>query len=58
MGQQTGDQTQLLYLFNLVDRIPADHLQRRINPIVTAVLTGIRIAGEAMLGPVRSPSGQ
>ena len=29
MGQQTGDQSQLFYLFNLERRIPADHLLRR-----------------------------
>ncbi len=32
MGQQTGDQSQLFYLFNLEQRIPARHLLRRINP--------------------------
>jgi hypothetical protein len=26
MGRQAGDQRQLFYLFNLEDRIPADHL--------------------------------
>jgi hypothetical protein len=31
MGQQTGDQSQLFYLFNLERRIPAGHLLRRIN---------------------------
>jgi transposase len=36
MGRQTGDQSQLLfYLFNLEERIPANHLLRRLNPIVT-----------------------
>jgi hypothetical protein len=35
MGRQTGDQSQLFYLFNLEQRIPASHLLRRINPIVT-----------------------
>jgi transposase len=38
MGRQTGDQSQLFYLFNLEERIPANHLLRRINPIVTRVL--------------------
>lgn len=42
MGRQTGDQSQLFYLFNLEQRIPADHLLRRINPIVTQVLAGLR----------------
>ena len=32
MGRQTGDQSQLFYLFNLEERIPASHLLRRINP--------------------------
>ena len=35
MGRQTGDQSQLFYLFNLEQRIPRSHLLRRINPGVT-----------------------
>jgi hypothetical protein len=42
MGRQTGDQRQLFYLFNLERRIPASHLLRRINPIVTRVLADLR----------------
>lgn len=42
MGLQAGDQRQLFYLFNLEKRIPADHLLRRINPIVTRVLADLR----------------
>jgi hypothetical protein len=42
MGRQGGDQRQLFYLFNLEDRIPAEHLLSRINPIVTAVLGDLR----------------
>src|SRR5215813_12252457 len=42
MGRQAGDQRQLFYLFNLEDRIPPDHLLRRINPIVTVVLADLR----------------
>jgi hypothetical protein len=42
MGQQTGDQSQLFYLFNLEKRIPTHHLLRRINPIVTRVLADLR----------------
>jgi transposase len=42
MGRQTGDQSQLLYLFNLDERIPACHLLRRINPVVTRVLPDLR----------------
>lgn len=42
MGRQTGDQSQLFYLFNLEGRIAARHLLRRINPIVTRVLGDLR----------------
>jgi transposase len=42
MGRQTGDQSQLFYLFNLEERIPAGHLLRRINPIVTRALVDLR----------------
>jgi transposase len=42
MGRQTGDQSQLFYLFNLEDRIPAGHLLRRINPVVSRVLADLR----------------
>jgi transposase len=42
MGRQTGDQSQLFYLFNLEERIPANHLLRRINPVVTRVLAELR----------------
>ena len=42
MGRQTGDQRQLFYLFNLEDRVPANHLLRWINPIVTGVLADLR----------------
>ena len=42
MGRQAGDQSQLFYLFNLEERIPARHLLRRINPIVTRVLADLR----------------
>jgi transposase len=42
MGRQTGDQSQLFYLFNLEERIPANDLLRRINPILTRVLADLR----------------
>jgi transposase len=38
MGRQTVDQSQLFYLFNLEEQIPADHLLRRLNPIVTVLV--------------------
>ena len=42
MGRQTGDQSQLFYLFNLERHIPARHLLRRINPVVTRILVELR----------------
>ena len=42
MGRQAGDQSQLFYLFNLEERIPANHLLRRTNPVVTRVLAELR----------------
>ena len=42
MGRQGGDQSQLFYLFNLERRIPARHLLRRVNPVVTRVLADLR----------------
>ena len=42
MGRQSGDQSQLFYLFNLERRIPAGHLLRRINPVVTRILVELR----------------
>jgi transposase len=42
MGRQTGDQSQLFYLFNLEGRIPAGHLLRRMNPVVSRVLADLR----------------
>ena len=41
MGRQRSDQSQLFYLFNLEDRIPAGHLLRRINPVVSRVLADL-----------------
>ena len=54
MGRQTGDQSQLFYLFNLEGRIPAGHLLRRINPIVMRVLADLR----EMLAPFYSDIGR
>ena len=42
MGRQRVDQSQLFYLFNLEEQIPADHLLRRLNPIVARVLVDLR----------------
>ena len=42
MGRQTTDQSQLFYVFNLEQRIPASHLLRRINPTVSQILADMR----------------
>ncbi len=42
MGRQSGDQASLFYEFRLQDRIPKDHLLRRINVFVVPVLDSVR----------------
>jgi len=56
MGRQTGDQSQLFYLFNLERRIPAGHLLRRINPVVTRILGGLREKLEPFYSEIGRPS--
>jgi transposase len=56
MGRQTCDQSQLFYLFNLEARIPERHLLRRINPIVTRVLTDVRSKLEPLYSDIGRPS--
>jgi transposase len=56
MGRQAGDQSQLFYLFNLEERIPASHLLRRINPVVTQVLIGLREKLEPFYSEFGRPS--
>jgi transposase len=56
MGRQTGDQSQLFYLFNLEKRIPARHLLRLINPTVTRVLAGMREKPQPFDSAIRRPS--
>jgi transposase len=56
MGRQTVDQSQLFYLFNLEEYIPADHLLRRLNPIVTRVLIDLREKLAAFYSDIGRPS--
>lgn len=56
MGRQTGDQSQLFYLFNLEERIPARHLLRRIDPIVTRVLADLRETLRPFYSEIGRPS--
>jgi len=41
MGRRWGDQGSLFYQFRLDDRVPQDHLLRRIDGFVTAALAGM-----------------
>jgi len=56
MGRQTGDQSQLFYLFNLEERIPARHLLRRLNPIVAGVLAELREKLKPFYSEIGRPS--
>jgi transposase len=42
MGRQTADQARLFYEFHLDDRVPADHLLRRIDVFAAAALADLR----------------
>lgn len=54
MGRQTADQAQLFYEFDLEDRVPANHLLRRINGFVAAAVSDLH--GE--LAPYYSHTGR
>ena len=56
MGQQTGDQARLFYEFRLEDRIPKEHLLRRINAFVTGVLGGVREQLQPYYSEIGRPS--
>jgi transposase len=56
MGRQTGDQSELFYLVNLEERIPARHLLRLINPTVTRVLAGVREELQPFYSEIGRPS--
>src|SRR5271169_6698768 len=56
MGRQTGDQSQLFYLFNLERRIPVGNLLRRINPVVTRILAELRDKLAAFYSSIGRPS--
>jgi len=56
MGRQASDQSQFFYLFNLEDRIPPNHLLRRINPTVTRVLAELREKLKPFYSEIGRPS--
>ena len=41
MGRQTADQARLFYEFHLDERVPADHLLRRIDVFAAAALADL-----------------
>ena len=49
MGRRRGDQASLFYEFRLDDRIPKDHLLRRIDGFVTALWTRFAVHGSTVI---------
>ena len=56
MGRQTTDQARLFYEFNLDDRMPRNHLLRRMNGIVEQVLFGLHAELEPYYASTGRPS--
>ncbi len=56
MGRQSGDQSRLFYSLNLEERIPAHHLLRRLNPIVTRILAELRAKLKPFYSEIGRPS--
>ena len=54
MGRRRGDQPSLFYEFQLDQRVPKDHLLRRIDFFVTAALADV----DEQLEPYYSESGR
>ena len=57
MGRRRGDQASLFYEFRLDDRIPKDHLLRRIDGFVTAALADLHERLEPYYSEIGRPSG-
>lgn len=56
MGRQTADQRALFYEFDLDERVPADHLLRRIDIFTTAALSDLHKELEAFYSHTGRPS--
>ena len=56
MGRQRRDQGKLFYEFRLEDRIPENHLLRRIDVFVTAVLADLHKELEPYYSDIGRPS--
>jgi transposase len=56
MGRRSGDQASLFYEFRLDDRVPKNHLLRRINAFVTAALADVHEQLDPYYSDVGRPS--
>src|SRR3954468_19537619 len=56
MGRRSGDQASLFYEFRLEDRVPKNHLLRRINAFVTAALTDVHEQLDRYYSEIGRPS--
>lgn len=56
MGRQGGDQASLFYEFRLDDRVPKNHLLRRINVFVTAALADVHDRLDPYYSEIGRPS--
>jgi transposase len=56
MGRRRGDQASLFYEFRLDDRIPKDHLLRRIDGFVTTALADVHERLEPYYSEIGRPS--
>ena len=56
MGRQRRDQGKLFYEFRLEDRIPENHLLRRINVFVTTALADLHNGQESFYSDIGRPS--
>lgn len=57
MGRQRRDQAKLFYEFHLDDRIPKNHLLRRIDLFVTTALTDLHDELEPYYSDIGRPLG-
>jgi hypothetical protein len=56
MGRQNNDRASLFYAFRLDDRVPKDHLLRRIDVFVTAALGGMHARLEPYYSEIGRPN--
>src|SRR5690349_2432365 len=56
MGRRSGDQASLFYEFRLDDRVPKNHLLRRINEFVTAAIADVHERLDPYYSEIGRPS--